>query len=92
MGFVKAGVSCTHTYVLPEYPQPKSLASRARVQQDAGSLLVGHKVELGYLEQTAVSGSDRTVWQEARSRMTQINAAEAAIESAAEAMTQGPHL
>lgn len=58
-------------------------------QQDAGSLLVGHKVELGYLEQTAVSGSDRTVWQEARSRMTQINAAEAAIESAAEAMSNG---
>ena len=61
----------------------------ARPQQDAGSLLVGHKVELGYLEQTAVSGSDQTVWQEARSRMTQINAAEAAIESAAEAMSQG---
>ena len=59
------------------------------VQQDAGSLVVGHKVELGYLEQTAVSGSDRTVWQEARSRMTQINAAEAAIETAAEAMSRG---
>ena len=50
---------------------------------------MGHKVELGYLEQTAVSGSDRTVWQEVRSRMTQINLAEAAIESAAAAMTAG---
>lgn len=35
-----------------------------------GKLLVAPKVEMGYLEQTAVSGSTRSVWDEARSQMT----------------------
>jgi hypothetical protein len=34
-----------------------------------GKLVVAPKVELGYLEQTAVSGSTRSVWDEARSQM-----------------------
>ena len=46
-------------------------------QIDAGKLLVAHKVEVGYLAQTAVSGSESTVWQEARSQMTRLLKAEA---------------
>ncbi|GAX72848.1 hypothetical protein CEUSTIGMA_g303.t1 [Chlamydomonas eustigma] len=58
-------------------------------QVDAGRLVVAHKVEMGYLEQTAVSGSDRTVWEEARSRMTELLKAEEMLESAGKAMEQG---
>ncbi|KAL6751554.1 P-loop containing nucleoside triphosphate hydrolase protein [Haematococcus lacustris] len=43
---------------------------------DAGRLIVAPKVEVGYLAQTAVSGSQRTVYQEARSQMTSLLKAE----------------
>lgn len=56
---------------------------------DGGRLLLGPHVSLGYLEQTAVSGSDRTVWEEARSRMTHLIAAEAALESALKRLEAG---
>ena len=46
-------------------------------------------MEMGYLEQTAVSGSSRTVWEEARSRMTELIEAEAAIDAASEAASAG---
>lgn len=55
----------------------------------AGRLIVGHKVEVGYLEQTAVSGSENSVWQEARSRMTDLVAAEEAMEAASQAALDG---
>lgn len=45
--------------------------------------------QVGYLEQTAVSGSDRPVWEEVRSRMTQLVAAEAALEAATKAGESG---
>ena len=56
---------------------------------DNGKLSIGSQVELGYLEQTAVSGSDRTVWEEARSRMTALIEAEADIEAASAAASSG---
>lgn len=56
---------------------------------DAGRLLVGERVELGYLEQTAVSGSQRTVWEEARSRMTALLQAEADLQAASAAAERG---
>ena len=56
---------------------------------DNGRLVVGRSVEMGYLEQTAVSGSDRTVWEEARSRMTELIEAEAAIDAASQAASTG---
>lgn len=56
---------------------------------DNGRLVVGSRVEMGYLEQTAVSGSDRTVWEEARSRMTELIEAEAAIDAASQAASLG---
>ncbi|KAG2502022.1 hypothetical protein HYH03_000516 [Edaphochlamys debaryana] len=43
---------------------------------DAGSARVAPPIQVGYLEQTAVGGSRRTVWQEARSRMSGLVAAE----------------
>ncbi|GFR43392.1 hypothetical protein Agub_g4469 [Astrephomene gubernaculifera] len=42
----------------------------------AGRVLVAPGVQVGYLEQTAVGGSRRSVWQEARSRMVGLRAAE----------------
>lgn len=56
---------------------------------DNGRLVVGRSVEMGYLEQTAVSGSGRTVWEEARSRMTELIEAEEAIDAASEAASIG---
>ena len=61
-------------------------------QVDNGKLSIGSQVELGYLEQTAVSGSDRTVWEEARSRMTALIEAEADIEAASAAASSGSML
>ncbi|GBF92144.1 hypothetical protein Rsub_04491 [Raphidocelis subcapitata] len=55
----------------------------------AGRLVVAPKVELGYLSQTAVSGSTRTVWEEARSQMHAMLRAEAAMEVASHAMAAG---
>ena len=60
-----------------------------RGQVNGGRLLVGSAVEVGYLEQTAVSGSGRTVWAEVRSRMTRLVAAEAALEAAGHAAAGG---
>jgi len=60
-----------------------------RGQVNGGRLLVGSAVEVGYLEQTAVSGSGRTVWAEVRSRMTRLVAAEAALEAAGQAAAGG---
>ncbi len=59
------------------------------VQVDSGRLTIANKVEMGYLEQTAVSGSTNTVWEEARSRMTDLLEAEAMLEAASMAMEQG---
>lgn len=53
--------------------------------------MVDSNIEVGYLEQTAVSGSDNTVWEEARSRMTQIINAEASMEAAEAAAERGQH-
>lgn len=43
---------------------------------------------MGYLEQTAVSGSDRSVWDEAASRMDDINQAWAAVIAAEEELME----
>lgn len=45
--------------------------------------------EVAYLEQTAVSGSTRTVWDESRSRMVAINEALAEMEAAEKAVERG---
>ncbi len=52
-------------------------------------MAVASKVEVGYLEQTAVSGSQRTVWQEARSQMTALIRAEQDMQDAMAALEAG---
>lgn len=56
---------------------------------DAGQLLVAPSVSVGYLAQTAVSGSTKTVYEEARGAMTALAAAEAALAAAQAAAERG---
>jgi ABC-type branched-subunit amino acid transport system ATPase component len=49
---------------------------------DGGRLLLSPTVAVGYLEQVGVSGSSRSVWEEAKSRMTHVLDAEAALDAA----------
>lgn len=56
---------------------------------DSGRVLLSNGMDIGYLEQTSVSGSDLTVWDEARSRMTALVEAEAALEKASIAASEG---
>jgi len=56
---------------------------------DAGELRVAQRADVGYLEQTAVSGSKLTVAEEARSRMTHVKAAQDAVRAAEDAMEKG---
>jgi len=49
---------------------------------DDGKIMVGTTQQVGYLQQTAVSGSDRTIFEEAASAMTAIANAQAALEKA----------
>ena len=49
---------------------PRPARGRGMARRGRGDLLVAHRADVGYLEQTAVSGSRRTVAEEARSRMT----------------------
>lgn len=65
----------------------KTLAGLRTV--DAGTVLVAPGVSVGYLAQTAVSGSKQTVYQEARGAMSQLVAAEAALTAAETAADAG---
>jgi ABC-type glutathione transport system ATPase component len=61
-------------------------------QVDGGRLMLSPEVAVGYLEQVGVGGSNKTVWQEARSRMTHVLDAEAAIDAALIGVEAGtPH-
>jgi len=55
---------------------------------DRGRIACPAELEVAYLEQVGVSGSSQTVWEEARSRMTHVLAAEKAIEQALAAVAQ----
>jgi ABC-type nitrate/sulfonate/bicarbonate transport system ATPase subunit len=56
-------------------------------QPDGGNVLVNQNAAVGYLEQTAVSGSTRTVLEEAKSRMAATAAAAALAQAEAAAMS-----
>ena len=59
------------------------------VRMDEGSALVAPKIDVGYLRQTAVSGSVKTVFEEAASEMKKINDAKVKMEKAESAITAG---
>ncbi|CAI7733000.1 unnamed protein product [Closterium sp. NIES-54] len=54
---------------------------------DGGRVIVSRGSRIDYLEQTAVSGSRRSVWEEASSRMDALNKAEADMHSAEAELT-----
>ena len=58
----------------------KCIAGKRSLQD--GTLAISRELAVGYFEQTAVSGSQLTVYQEARSRMDRVNAAEKALREA----------
>ena len=59
------------------------------VRIDGGDALVASKVKVGYLRQTAVSGSTRTVREEAASEMEEINSARMLMDELEERITAG---
>ena len=61
------------------------------VRMDDGSALVGPKIRVGYLKQSAVSGSTRTVGEEARSEMTVIEMARERLEKASAVVEGGDY-
>lgn len=61
------------------------------VRIDEGDALVGPKTRVGYLKQTAVAGSKRTVAQEAASGMQEIEDARIAMETAAKIVEDGDY-
>jgi ATP-binding cassette subfamily F protein 3 len=59
------------------------------VRMDTGRALVAPKVRVGYLKQSAVSGSTKTVAEEARSEMTAIENARARLDDASKVVELG---
>eukprot|EP00557_Chaetoceros_sp_GSL56_P004276 CAMPEP_0176493338 /NCGR_PEP_ID=MMETSP0200_2-20121128/9497_1 /TAXON_ID=947934 /ORGANISM="Chaetoceros sp., Strain GSL56" /LENGTH=749 /DNA_ID=CAMNT_0017890997 /DNA_START=39 /DNA_END=2288 /DNA_ORIENTATION=+ len=59
------------------------------VRMDEGVALVAPKVDVGYLRQTAVAGSTKTVFEEASSEMKKIQEAKARMEEAEKAIIEG---
>ena len=59
------------------------------VRIDEGEALVASKVKVGYLKQTAVSGSTKTVREEAASEMDEINNAKLLLEKLETQITNG---
>ena len=53
---------------------------------DGGRVVVRNGARVGYLPQTAVSGSTRPLWDEARSRMDRLNALQTALDDATAAL------
>ncbi|EJK47369.1 hypothetical protein THAOC_33910, partial [Thalassiosira oceanica] len=61
------------------------------VRMDSGAALVHSNERVGYMRQTAVSGSTRTVYEEAKSEMTALEEAGEALESATKAVESGDY-
>lgn len=59
------------------------------VRMDQGRAIVAPKIDVGYLRQTAVAGSTKTVFEEASSEMKKIQEARARMEEAEMAITEG---
>jgi ATPase subunit of ABC transporter with duplicated ATPase domains len=61
------------------------------VRMDQGQALVHSKIRVGYLKQSAVSGSTRTVFEEAKSEMTQIEDAREKLELTTKVVEDGDY-
>ena len=61
------------------------------VRMDSGAAFVHSNVRVGYMRQTAVSGSTRTVYEEAKSEMTALEEAGEALESTTKAVEDGDY-
>ena len=61
------------------------------VRMDEGRALVHRNCRVGYLRQTAVSGSTRTVAEEARSEMTLVEEAKGRLEAATKVVEDGDY-
>lgn len=61
------------------------------VRMDSGAALVHSNERVGYMRQTAVSGSTRTVYEEAKSEMTALEEAGEALESAMKIVEEGDY-
>mmetsp|Transcript_9215 Transcript_9215/g.11619 ORF Transcript_9215/g.11619 Transcript_9215/m.11619 type:complete len:745 (+) Transcript_9215:27-2261(+) len=59
------------------------------VRKDEGQALIAPKLRLGYLRQTAVSGSTKTVFDEAASEMNEINEAKHRLTALGNAVSEG---
>jgi len=59
------------------------------VRTDEGRVLVAPKLRVGYLRQTAVSGSMKTVGEESMSEMEEINSAKEKMKNASKAIEDG---
>jgi ABC-type multidrug transport system ATPase subunit len=59
------------------------------VRMDSGQALVHSKVRVGYLKQSAVSGSTKTVYEEAKSEMTLIEEARERLERISKKVENG---
>ena len=59
------------------------------VRKDEGKALIASKLRLGYLRQTAVAGSMKTVFEEAASEMKEINDARKRMDDAQEKVALG---
>lgn len=59
------------------------------VRKEEGKALIAPKLEAGYLRQTAVAGSTKTVYEEAKSEMKAINDAQKRMDDAAMAVANG---
>lgn len=61
------------------------------VRMDSGHAFVNSKVRVGYLRQSAVSGSTKTVYEEARSEMTYIENAREELEKTTKVVEDGDY-
>ncbi len=68
---------------------PRARLLHSHSHTNSGTVVLGPQVELGFLPQVGVSGSTRTVWEEAKSHMWDLLAAEQAIDAALKALEAG---
>ena len=66
-------------------------AMTGMVRMDSGKALVHSNVRLGYMRQTAVSGSTKTVYEEAKSEMTALEDAREVLDAATKIVEDGDY-